>query len=135
MKCRHCRSTNTRKNGKTKGKQRYLCKDCGRTFTKQPPKYSAKVKQKAIVMYLNNVGIRKVALFTGCSPSTVVNWIREKHGRLTSSPAISEKADIIELDEIYTYCAKKTESVSMDCIFAKSSACCCFYVRRGYFGC
>ena len=107
MKCRHCRRTNTRKNGKTKGKQRYLCKDCGRTFTKQPPKYSAKVKQKAIVMYLNNVGIRKAALFTGCSPTTILNWIREKHGKLKSAPEIAESDDIIEMDEIYTYCSKK----------------------------
>ena len=107
MKCRHCRSTNTRKNGKTKGKQRYLCKDCGRTFAGKPPKFSANTKQQAILMYLNNVGIRKIALFLDCSPATVLYWIRQKHDKLKNSPDLSESADIIELDEIYTYCAQK----------------------------
>ena len=58
-------------------------------------------------MYLNNVGIRKIALFLGCSPASVLNWIRQRHDRLKSSPEISESADIIEFDEIYTYCVKK----------------------------
>jgi len=109
MKCRHCKSRNTRKNGKTKGKQRYLCKDCGRTFAGKPPKFSEKTKQKAIVMYLNNVGIRKIALFLECSPATVLYWIRQKHRKLTVSPEISTDKDIIEFDEIYTYCAKKNK--------------------------
>jgi AcrR family transcriptional regulator len=30
MKCRHCRSVNLSKNGYRRGKQCYLCKDCGR---------------------------------------------------------------------------------------------------------
>ena len=107
MKCRHCKSRATRKNGKTKGKQRYLCKDCGRTFAGKPPKFSEKTKQKAILMYLNNVGIRKIALFLGCNPSTVLYWIRQKHSKLKDSSEISAEDDIIELDEIYTYCAKK----------------------------
>ena len=107
MKCRHCKSTKTRKNGKTSGKQRYMCNDCRRTFTKQAPKYSAKVKNKAIEMYLNNVGIRKVAQFTGCSPSTVINWLRKIHEKLKNEVEICESDDIIEMDEIYTYCCKK----------------------------
>jgi len=109
MKCRHCKSPSTRKNGKTKGKQRFLCKDCGRTFAGKPPKFSKKTKDKAIMMYLNNVGIRKIALFTGCSPSTVLNWIRQRHTELKNLPEIAGSADIIELDEIYTYCGKKNK--------------------------
>ena len=33
MKCKHCKSGNTVKNGFVRGKQRYLCNDCKRTFT------------------------------------------------------------------------------------------------------
>ena len=93
------------------------------------PKFSAKTKEKAILMYLNNVGIRKIALFSGCSPATVLYWIRQKHSKLKDSPEISASEDIIELDEIYTYCSKKTESDSVDCLFAKSSARCGVYIR------
>jgi len=107
MKCRHCKSRNTRKNGKAKGKQRFLCKECGRTFAGKAPKFSKKTKEKAILMYLNNVGIRKIALFLECSPATVLYWIRQRHSKLKTSPESSAGVDIIELDEIYTYCAKK----------------------------
>ncbi len=30
--CLHCDSTTVKKNGKYLGRQRYLCKDCGKTF-------------------------------------------------------------------------------------------------------
>ena len=109
MKCRHCKSKNTRKNGKTNGKQRYQCKECGRTFAGNPPKFSGKTKQKAMMMYLNNVGIRKIALFLECSPATVLYWIRQRHSKLKACPETAESEDIIELDEIYTYCAKKNK--------------------------
>ena len=33
MKCRYCRSANLSKNGYRRGKQCYLCKDCGKQFT------------------------------------------------------------------------------------------------------
>ena len=49
------------------GKQRYMCKECRKTFydIETKPKFSQETKKKAISMYLNNVGIRKTALFVG----------------------------------------------------------------------
>jgi AcrR family transcriptional regulator len=35
MKCRHCRSSNLSKNGYRRGKQCYLCKECGKQFLGQ----------------------------------------------------------------------------------------------------
>ena len=66
-------------------------------------------------MYLNNVGIRKIAKFTGCSPTLVLRWIKafgeHKKQREASEKkrAAAEKPDTIELDEIYTY-IKKNET-------------------------
>ena len=34
-------------------------------------------------MYLNNVGIRKIALFSGVSPTGVIKWIKNAHKLLT----------------------------------------------------
>ena len=64
-------------------------------------------------MYLNNVGIRKTALFLGASRTTILNWIREGHETLVEllrefKSDASEVADIIELDEIYTYVQKNS---------------------------
>ena len=111
MNCRHCNSPKTRKNGTNLGIQRYKCNACGRTFGAKPPKFSRKKKQQALLMYLNNVGIRKIALFIGVSPPAVLKWIKQKHAILqdlteNAQPNFSETADIIELDEIYTYLQK-----------------------------
>ncbi len=63
-------------------------------------------------MYLNNVGIRKIALFSGVSPTGVIKWIKNAHKLLTEllqdfKPLTTDKSDIIELDEIYTYIKKR----------------------------
>ena len=33
MNCKHCGSPNVKKNGHYKGRQRYRCKDCGKSCT------------------------------------------------------------------------------------------------------
>jgi transposase-like protein len=62
-------------------------------------------------MYLNNCGIRKTALFIGCSRTTVMNWVRDAKHQLDEilkdyEPNYSDQPDIIEFDEIYTYVKK-----------------------------
>lgn len=110
--CPYCGSTKVRLNGKSRGTQRMLCLSCNKTFAKDPKRVSKSDKQKAILMYLNNVGIRKIALFFGVSAPAVLKWIKNAHKLLTEllenfDPLTSEKADIIELDEIYTYVKKR----------------------------
>jgi len=130
MDCKHCCSKQTRKNGTNYGIQRYKCNICGRTFSAKPPKFSKETKRQAILMYLNNVGIRKTALFLGAGCTTVLNWIKQKHSILQDltqdfQPNISETADIIEMDEIYTFVQKIATSSCLDCFLSerKSSYC------------
>ena len=110
LKCKHCQSAAIMKNGVSKGIQRYICKNCKRTFS--IPKISPETKQQALEMYLNNVGIRKIALFLGVSPPAVLYWIKQNRKmletRLQNEPQTSETADIIELDEIYTFVQKNS---------------------------
>ena len=80
------------------------------------------LKQKAFLMYLNNVGVRKTAMFIGCSRTTVTNWVKKAKEKLDKKlkkfePNYSQKTDIIELDEIYTYVKKTKKSNRMDCLF------------------
>ena len=53
-------SINYKKNGKYKGSQRYICKDCSRSFSDKIRKFIFADKEKFLELYLNNVGIRKV---------------------------------------------------------------------------
>ena len=117
MECKHCESPNVKKNGNSCGKQRYLCKDCKKTCFDTSPKYTNADKRRAILMYLNNCGVRKTALFIGCSRTTVTNWVRQAKRDLDTiikdfEPNYSEVPDIIELDEIYTFIQKKGDGQS-----------------------
>ena len=108
--CPHCKSNRVKKNGKSRGTQRMQCMDCKKTFAQNPKRVSKQDKCKAILMYLNNVGI--IALFFGVSSPAVLRWIRNAHKLLQEllkdfNPLVSEKADIIELDEIYIYVKKR----------------------------
>jgi transposase-like protein len=110
IKCKHCESEKTRKNGTNYGVQRYKCKECKRTFS--VPRHTAETKRSVLLHYLNGCGVRKTALFCGVSHTTVINWVRESHGLLaelrkgkTAEPMVT--GDIIELDEIYTFVQKK----------------------------
>jgi len=112
MECKHCGSVKTRKNGVSKGYQRYKCNACGRTFSGTPEKFSAKTKALAVFMSINGVGIRKIALFLNTSHVNVINWIKNAHKIMQealekSNCDYSEKLDIIEFDEIYTFVEKR----------------------------
>jgi transposase-like protein len=111
MECKKCKSEKIKKNGKRHGKQRYMCKECGKTFNATAPQYTREDKERALMMYMNNCGVRKTALFIGCSPTSVVNWVRESKRKIdksleSSDPNYSETPDVIELDEIYTFVQK-----------------------------
>ena len=86
-------------------------------FLIQNPKFTEELKQKAFLMYLNNVDVRKTAMFIGCSRTTVTNWVKKAKEKLDKKlkkfePNYSQKTDIIELDEIYTYVKKNKKEQS-----------------------
>jgi len=112
MECKHCGSEKTRKNGVSKGYQRYKCNTCGRTFSGTPEKFSEATKRMAVWMTLNGVGIRKTALLLKTSHVNVLNWLKKAHEMMLqnlekSGSDYSEDVDVIELDEIYTFVEKK----------------------------
>ena len=117
LNCPKCGSKKVRKNGKSRGMQRMICCECGKTFPSEPKRISKEIKQKALMMYLNNVGIRKIALIFNVSPTSVLRWIKNAHKLLMEliknfNPLSHDKADIIELDEIYTYVKKRKKEQS-----------------------
>ena len=118
IKCHHCYSDNYKKNGSTDGVQRYVCKACKRTFSSNGERFDKSVKEQAIKMYLNNVGIRKIALFLNVSPAGVLKWIKKAGHDIsfrlsTASNQVKDNLpDIIEMDEIFTYIKKNSKELS-----------------------
>lgn len=127
MECRHCGSAEVRKNGSFEGVQRYRCRACGRYFSDKPRKFGKAVEAQALDMYLNNVGIRKIARFTGASPAGVLKWIGKAHRALAerlgraAAQLASELPDIIEMDEIYTFVQKNSSGPSFGLLIAGDS--------------
>ena len=113
--CTRCGSSQFTKNGSYKGVQRYKCKACMRYFSDKPRKFTYQQKAQAIQMYLNNVGIRKIAKFMGCSASSVIDWIKVLGKQISdqlqnnANKAASQMPDIIEMDEIYTFVKKNNK--------------------------
>jgi len=116
--CTNCGSANYRKNGSYQGNQRYHCNDCGHYFSDKIRKFSYADKARALDMYLNNVGVRKVARFIGASPALIIRWVKAAGTRLSeqleqaSEQVKSGLPDIIEMDEIYTYVKKNSSAQS-----------------------
>jgi transposase-like protein len=79
MKCPHCHSHNTRKDGYQNGKQRFECKDCGRIFRESYDLkgYHPQVKKICLEMYLNGLGFRGIERVTGVHHTTIMNWVKE----------------------------------------------------------
>ena len=71
--CIHCGSNNFVKNGSYQGVQHYKCKLYKRYFSSKLRKFTYQDKAKAIEMYINNVGIRKISRFIQCSPALIIS--------------------------------------------------------------
>ncbi len=112
--CTRCGSSDYRRNGSHGGVQRYRCRGCGAYLNDRKRKFDYSDKARALDMYLNNVGIRKVARFMGASPASVVKWVRSAGARLSrqlaqASREVAEQLpDVIEMDEIYTHVQKNS---------------------------
>ncbi|MBN3538653.1 IS1 family transposase, partial [Sphingomonas pseudosanguinis] len=87
------------------------CRACGRYCTDSQPRFSAQTKAMAIEMYMNSMGIRAIGRVLGASPAAVLKWIAKEHAVLQdklaqAAPLDTGAADVIEMDEIYTYIQK-----------------------------
>jgi transposase len=106
--CPKCQSPIYVKAGIVRKKQRYKCKTCGYFFTDPASHtrgYSAGLKQQALAMVLDGNGIRQAARHTGISHVSILNWIKQT-AQATQTRAV-EKADVIEIDEMWHYVQKK----------------------------
>jgi transposase-like protein len=117
--CKHCGSVNSIKSGVIKGKQRYKCNDCKKTFREGDlrEKYTNEKRMNVIKWYLEGVGIMSIERREGVPNPLIIKWIRKFAKILrqkldeTVIPENMKEIQIIEIDELFSYCQKKlTES-------------------------
>ena len=123
LKCKYCGSNRVNKFGKQNNKQRYICRNCKKTFIMDKDKrkkYSEEFKMEVIKWYLENNGIRSIERRMKVTDTTILRWIKD-FGKIIKErlrkeinnipddiKELKEKKNIevLEGDEIVTYIKK-----------------------------
>ena len=105
--CPHCNSINVKKNGHKGIIQRFLCKDCDRSFTSRnntitfSSKKSYPVWKKYIECMMNGLSVRRSAEICGISRDTAFVWRHKILDALQSMAADVKLDGIVEADETF----------------------------------
>src|SRR5690242_20706954 len=111
--CKRCGSAKQVKNGLMRGKQRYLCKDCGLSFTDTPPRGKPlALKAAAVLLYVSGLSMNRTAKLLGVSTPTIQAWLEQFAATYAQKPEPEGRAVVIELDEMWHY-LKKTRSAKL----------------------
>ena len=118
ISCPKCKLNQTKKNGFRRGKQCYLCKNCGRQFVLNPTpqSYDSGVKKLCIKMYLNSMGFLArhcvIARVTEISHPTIITWVKLAGENVSDDLSPHEEIpEIIEIDELQTFVGNKKNKV------------------------
>ena len=79
--CTHCHSQNIIRFGHApNGKQRYLCRDCGRRSRDNPGSnaYSDEERERILRAYEERSSLRGLTRTFGVSRNTVTKWIKKR---------------------------------------------------------
>src|ERR687891_196292 len=110
--CKRCGSVKHVKNGLMRGKQRYLCKECGLAFTDTPARGKPlALKAAAVLLYVSGLSMNRTAKLLGVSTPTVQAWLEQFAQAYAQKPEPEGRAVVIELDEMWHY-LKKSPSPS-----------------------
>jgi transposase-like protein len=123
VKCKHCSSEKRVNNGFVGGKQRYKCKTCGKTYRVGDlrEKYTNEKRLQVIKWYLEGAGIMSIERMEGVPNPLIIKWIR-KFSKIVRQklneariPDDAKDIQILELDELFSYCKKTLQNLRMAC--------------------
>ena len=79
LRCPHCGSNWTPKDGHSRGKQTYRCRDCHHRFTPDGNRhyFPESVKKQTLDMYAEGTGITATGRVLGVQPATVFSWVKK----------------------------------------------------------
>lgn len=113
LTCPRCGSTHrqTKEGHNAKGKQRYQCQDCGRFYllAPHPPGYPLEMRQQALRLYTDRLSLRQVARHLKVNHQTLINGIHaDAKKRDKTPPPLPQQVEVVEMDQVYTFCQKKS---------------------------
>ena len=100
--CKRCGSAKHVMNGLMRGKQRYLCKECGLAFTDTPARGKPlALKVVAVLLYVSGLSMNRTAKLLGVSTPTVQAWLEQFARAYAQKPEPEGRTVVIELDEMW----------------------------------
>lgn len=128
--CPYCNDLKIVKNGIQNRKQRFLCKNCKKSFlivSDGRIKYSNNIKFEVIKKYLHYKNISKVEKETNIPDTTILRWLKRFYNitkqklmeEINNIDKIRQEIDLIEGKNIYKYINRrlKKEQEFYGCLF------------------
>ena len=114
MNCRRCQHTDFVKNGFVNEKQRYKCKKCLYQWTENRTHRGRPISERALAVFLycQGLSMNAISKMFHVAPSTILRWIRNFSHQHAQLPEPQTDTVILELDEMWHYLKKKTNSGS-----------------------
>lgn len=100
-KCPRCHSTEIRKDGVVKQKQRYRCKTCDYRFTVQRMGKALEKRREAFILYLIGLDLRKIGKLINTSHVTVYNWVKDIKGEMKQMK--EPKINLVQMEGLNRY--------------------------------
>jgi transposase len=98
-----------------RGKQRYLCKDCGLNFTDTPARGKPlALKAAAVLLYVSGLSMNRTAKLLGVSTPTIQAWLEQFAQAYAQKPEPEGRAVVIELDEMWHYLKKVRAALDLE---------------------
>lgn len=107
MRCSHCNSENTKKNGHTHyGKQNYLCHDCKRQFVEDGQEWFVNESDKILInkLLLERISLSGICRVCDVSQQWILTYIKKLYGNLPDDL----NADLV-LPDIEAYLADRMD--------------------------
>ena len=118
-RCKRCGGAKYVKNGLMRGKQRYLCKTCGLTFTDTPARGKPlAMKVVAVLLYVSGLSMNRTAKLLGVSTPTIQAWLEQFAAADAQKPELEGRAVVIELDEMWHYVKKGRAALDLESLGA-----------------
>lgn len=109
LQCPRCQSSHMRKIGISRhGHQRWLCKDCGRTFGEKNFRLvDAHTKEQALTMYAEGMSARAIERVLKVSHNSVLGWVRQLVQNTALQPVPADDVQVVEIDEMWSFVGSK----------------------------